>query len=174
MEETLVEVKIWIKDKSVRKVFLKGALNTLPLIFVVMIGYFLSSVGVIPVRFFKENKINVFLLLFLILVLASAVSLLYAVGSGFQEVSELEKKSRKTRIIFRASKIEFINGLDCSEKNWSEISKIKETVDGFRIYQAKGDSFFINEFAFQTRQNLQRFKEIVRSQLGERAKLKND
>ena len=170
--EDFVEVKIWIKDKSVRKVFLKGALNTLPLILVVMIGYFLSSVGVIPVRYIAENKINVFLLLFLVLILASAVSLLYAVGAGFQDVSELEKKSRKTRIIFRHSKIEFIDGLNCSEKNWSEISRIKETVDGFRIYPEKEDSFFIDEFAFQTRRNLQKFKEIVRSQLGERAKLK--
>lgn len=173
-EETSVEVEIWIKDGDVRKVFISGALKSLPVIFAIMVVYFLYSFGFISIGFFKGNATGIAFIILMIFVMAGAVAVLYAVGSGFQEVSELEKSSKKTRIIFRQSRIDFIKGFDCNEKSWTDFSKIKETVDGFRVYPINEKSFFINEYAFQTRQDIHNFREIARRQLGDKAKLKND
>ncbi len=150
-EETSVEVKIWIKDDGVRKVFVKSAMKSLLFMFILVFIYYFYSYASVSLRFFKGNTKGFSLFVFLIFIMALAVSILYAVGSGFQKVSELEKVSPKTRIIFRQSKIEFIKGFDSIEKSWTDFSKIKETVDGFRVHPNDTKSFFINHYAFQTR-----------------------
>jgi len=173
-EESSVEVQIWIKDDSVRKVFIKNALKSLLVMFTFVFLYYFYGYAFICLRFFKGNTESFPFFVFLIFIIAASVSVLYAAGSGFQEVSELEKASPKTRIIFRQSKIEFIRGFDSIEKSWTDFHKIKETVDGFRVYPNDAKSFFINHHAFQTRQDILSFRKIARTELGEKAKLRND
>ena len=173
-EESSVEVQICIKDDGVRKVFIKNALKSLLAMFTLVFIYYFYGYAFISLRFFEGNTKGFPFFVFLIFIIAASVSVLYAVGSGFQEVSELEKNSPKTRIIFRQSKVEFIKGFDSIEESWTDFHKIKETVDGFRIYPNDAKSFFINHYAFQTRQDILKFRKIAQTQLGDKAKLKND
>lgn len=173
-EKNQVEVKIWIRDADVNKVFIKSGFKALPGIFVVMFAYFLYSFGFLPIAISKGDIRIVFLVCFLVAVMASAISVLYAVGSGFQAVSELEKTSQKTRVIFSQSKIEFIKGFDSIEKKWTYFRRIKETVDGFRVYPNDEKGFFINHYAFRTRADIFNFREIVRTQINNKANLRND
>ncbi len=144
-EENSVEVQIWIKDDNVRKVFIKSAIKTLPVIFFIFFAYFFYQYAFVSLRFFNGNTKGFSAFILIIFIMASAISVLYAVGSGFQKVSALEKASPKTRIIFSPSKIEFIQGSDSNEKSWTDFLRIKETVDGFRLYPNDAKSFFIKD-----------------------------
>ena len=171
-DQTKVEITVFLKDDNHRKEFTKKFFKVLPIAF----GIFFIILFYRMIAFFwivPEIPPSIFWgLVFIVGSMALMISILYAVGSGFEKQNEIEKSSRKTRIIFSEDGVTFINGFDCDEIKWNDFTKIKETVDGFYIYPRDKKRFYIPEYSFETKKNIINFRALARLNLGKNAKVK--
>ncbi|HQU85592.1 MAG TPA: YcxB family protein [Pyrinomonadaceae bacterium] len=170
-EAQTVEIKVFLKDGKYKKEVWKTILKVFSIAFAIAFLYYLQSFGMVFPSIGKSlyNAVFVFLM---IAAIASAVSLLYAVGSGFQKGNGIEKNSAKTRIIFNGDGVSFVKGFNVEEKSWSDFAKIKETVDGFYIYENGGEKLFIPDYVFRSNTHRNDFRNVWKKHLGERAKVK--
>lgn len=58
-----------------------------------------------------------------------------------------------------------------AQNNWSLVSEVIESADDFYLYQINDLAYDIPKFAFDTPQALEDFKDILRTNLGAKAKL---
>lgn len=86
-----------------------------------------------------------------------------------------KKNAKQTHLIFMDEEINVVAPNVTSQISWTNYRKIQETKTDFLLFSTNPNgSFPIPKHFFESEDQIQEFRELVRDKLGDKAELKND